>query len=243
MYEEIGPELPEDYVEIYYEEMDGSSERTKGKRDWLVWIGIILVILLFFFLVRINIEQVEERDILVEYERDDSDVPSVEITTECSDREYNWAYLWEGWRPQVDNTVSPILTLTNQEDKPGNFKVYYAFFDSARYYFDDYSGKTYEEVRLKLPWEAASMYSYVVNLSLGPGESGTVVAYTEKANEDAIYWAYADIQAPTLEECEEIVVETVPEDDANVLKCVSGVEKVRVSSTIPLWQWLWRRIR
>ncbi|RMF55019.1 hypothetical protein D6745_03300, partial [Candidatus Woesearchaeota archaeon] len=116
------------------------------------------------------------------------------------DAEYEYEYSWEGWEPEVNNTIATRFKLTNLENKKGVFTVRFAFFDEAEHPFGAFQGVNYDEVKNVLPWSSASMWSNITQEIEGRS-SAMFVPSVKKKNSTSTYWAYAIVEPPKREKC------------------------------------------
>jgi len=175
------------------------EERKKKIISFIIFILLLHIVLVLTKITRVSEDYVFE-DVLVNITESYSVVEEVDVES-CYEGEYAWRDEWEGWISEVDNMISPQLRLVNLEDRAEEYKVHFAFFDWAKYPYDEYRGKEYSKVEDRLSWDYADMHSEVVTITLDPKESVLLAIPTEKYNKGATYWAYADIIAPTRVKC------------------------------------------
>ena len=175
------------------------DEKQPRYRKWILLIILLLIIHLILLLVKVPVKA--DKEVMKEVPYNSTEIyylQEKQTVIECSNISYQWDYSWLEWQPEKDNMISPTLEIQNKDKNPGEFIVYFAFFNNAVYDYENYKGKNYEEVRSRLPWNSASMYSRKEIVYLNPGEKRQVVIYTEKAQTTGIYWSYAVTESPLL---------------------------------------------
>lgn len=212
-----------------------SLNEKNQRRRWIKAILIILIILAILFLSRcsVTVNEVQAKE-----------VPKTRIKTvyepvqNCEEREYGYSYSWEGW-DIGENTIATNFRLSNLEKKAGTFKVDFAFFDESKYRFDDYKGLTYDLVQDKLPWDKASMRVDNVERKIDPEGNVLIVPSVTKADKNGVYWAYAYVHPPTLNDCRS---ETVAVEVNTTYNSTEAVKTTTVKS-MSLWSIIVMKIR
>ncbi|MCP3684836.1 MAG: hypothetical protein GY861_19395 [bacterium] len=220
------------------------KERRRYRQRKIIAI-IILIIVIHIILNLIKIPQTTEEIFLenVSYEvfEERTGIEPVSVD-ECEDKQYLWGYEWVGWLPEHENKISPRFRLTNIEEKIGEYTVYFAFFDESEYLYENYKGQYYDDVRERLPWSSASMYSEKVKVTLGVGEKALITIYTEKKDPNAVYWVYPDINVPVYPVCSKKLEYQNVTTNKSVTKYKIEPIKRNATERITLWDLLMSKL-
>jgi len=202
-------------------------------------IGILILLILIhltLILSRISVTREEYVDEEVSHEITETyNGEEPVVVEECYMREFNYEYFWEGWIEEMGGFISPKLRVANAEDQIGEFKVHFAFFDMARFPFEEYQGKNYELVKEKLSWNDAAMHSKTVTQSIGHYGNVLITIATKKKEEGAVYWVYADIEAPKIRECNSTTIYENKIKNRTITNYRMERVKKNVTNTLSLW--------
>ncbi len=204
------------------------SKKKEFKKSFIRFIVIILVIHLFLVLSRCTV--VEERMVPVE-SLDTNETTVMKPTQECNKTEYEWDYEWGEWYPEYDQQISVGFTLINKENRPGVFKVNFAFFDESEYKYDNYENRHYDSVRDELEWDYASMWMNGIDREIESGDSVMIIANAKKKNPASVYWVYADVKPPVYDKC----VTKFTTSLKNITTTVTQNKSRNVTTTKSLW--------
>lgn len=209
-----------------------SADEKKSKQSILIKaIIILLVIHLFLTLSRCTTTKEE----YVNKEVPINEPETIEESFEnCTEKEFDWDYKWEGWYPGEGQIITQRFRLYNYDIKRGVFKVDFAFFDDSEYPYENYEGKRYDSIKSQLPWNSASMWVNNVTQSLGPYQKILLTPSVEKKDPAKVYWAIADVTVPTYEKCTTEYYYT----KRNKTIMVNKSFKRNVTTTKSLWQLL-----
>jgi hypothetical protein len=179
--------------------MENEKEGKKEKYKKIIRIALILlVIYVFLQLSKVSVTREEVFEEEVPYTPSEGEEVQV---GECYEKDFNYRYSWEGWIPEDRGYISPEMRLENLEERSGEFKVQFAFFDDTKYPFSEYQGKDYDLVKERLAWSDASMLSETVSHTLGSMDDVLITVATKKKEENGVYWVYADITPPRYVDC------------------------------------------
>ena len=220
------------------EEKELKKEEIKLRRRRIILIIIILIVIhILLNIIRINITIEELFNESIPYEEVETyTTKEPDIIELCFEREFDWDYEWQGWNEDRQGYVSPRFMLINLENKSGEFKIEFAFFDESIYPYEKFNGKPYETVEDELPWEAASMHSYPVTQRLGQNENTLITTYTPKKYSDSIYWAYADVDPPIHEVCNYTIEHINVTRNRTITKYRTEKTKKNITKSMTLWQ-------
>jgi len=209
------------------------------KRSIIKIIVVVLIIHIILILTKCTIVDEEEfyENVSYEIESNYTDLDNFS-TIKCEERDYLWRYQWEGWNEEVDNKISPNFRLINLENKSGKFDVEFAFFDDSVHRFADYQGIEYDNVRKQLPWNTAAMHSPMLSYNLEPYGEVLITGEVEKEKSDGVYWVYADVVVPKLDDCFEVMIYDEIERNKTVVEYRMEKRKRNVTKKVRLWDLL-----
>lgn len=202
---------------------------------------VLIIIILLIIYVILNLIKIPW-----EIEKKTTQTPKIsnqthkEIDTitsyDCVNISYIYDEKWLDWMPEKNNEISPAIQIINLHNEPGIFEVYFAFFDNEIYDYNDFHNIEYEKIKDKLSWNSASMFSKKTRFSIAPKEKKIVYIYTLKLNSDKVYWAYADITAPTYKSCSPIIDKQIIKKTTNYKTNFTSIENT--IEYISLWDFL-----
>jgi hypothetical protein len=206
------------------EEETAKKEKKHRKKTFVIRIVIILL-LIHIILVLSKCTIVEEG-----YEYIETPTKTYKVVTEsfdnCTLREHQWSYGWEGWNPEKDQVISPVFLLENLEDKSATFTVSFAFFEQSEHPYEKYQNIDYEKIRDILPWESASMFANNIVQSIGGKEEVIISPSAVREKVDGIYWVYADVKVPSYNDCKTEITEKTVEKTEMVKERVKRNKRV-----------------
>jgi hypothetical protein len=199
-------------------------KRRRRRRIFLFLILLFIIVLLILILFQVTYYE------MIEVIVPASTSVQANATTNkesCTSYDYDYAYRWEGWDVnEASGLMTPMMEIYNFMDKPGVFRVKFAFIKNDTYPWEDYNTSVEKT--------APALWSKDIEVTISPGESVLVMAATEMPEINVAYWTYADITPPQYRDCtitqKTMITENITQKERTVTKTVAR--------TVPLGTYL-----
>jgi hypothetical protein len=173
------------------QENQEKPKKNRRKKKFLLFLLILLLI--YIIMTRMTISYSVDRDVVLK--KNITTLQTNEVVNEtCDEFEYEYAYRWISW--EVDEragTMTPTIDILNHMNRPGIFKVKFAYIRNVSYPWEIYN--------TSIDKTTVAIWSKEQEVTIPAGKNVIVMTLTEMPELGQSYWTYAYITPPRYRYC------------------------------------------